>query len=116
MPKTIVLAVFLGGDLEEFHRYAEFDVLVLPRQREHLDQRMASQRIDHVADHDLRSRGAGRDTDDFDVAQPLRLDLAAIGDQVSGNAGFDAEFAQPVRVRAVLGAHHEDEIGQFGEL
>ena len=95
MPKIAILADLLStGHVEQFDRHAEFDVLVLSRQGEHLDRLDAAQRVDHVADHDFGRRGTRCNADNFDVLQPFRLYFTAIGDQMGGNAGFDADFTQ----------------------
>src|SRR5207244_11377391 len=42
--------------------------------------------------------------------------LMYVGDQVGGNAGFNANLAQTIRVRAVLGADDEDHVDQLGQF
>src|SRR5690349_8908555 len=115
MPKIAILADLLGTDhIQKFYRHPEFDVFILAGQGEDLDRLDGPQRIDHVPNHDLWRRGTSRNANNLDVMQPLLLYFAAIGDQVAGNAGFNPNFAQPIRIRTILSSNDENHVDKPG--
>ena len=97
-------------------RQAKFDIFFAAREHRDRDRSDAPQRLDHVVDENLGRRGAGGDADGLGVLQPFRIELAAIGNQITRNSGFGADFAQPVRVGTVGGPHHQDHVHQLAEV
>src|SRR6476469_3167016 len=115
MPKITILADLLGTDhIQKFYRHPEFDVFILTGQGEDLDRLDGPQRIDQVPNHDLRRRGTSPNANNLDVMQPPPLYFTAICDQVAGNAGFDPNFAQPIRIRTILSSDHENHVDKPG--
>jgi hypothetical protein len=94
----------------QFRRQAKFDGLLTPGQLADLDRAESAQRVDDILHQNLRRRSARGDADDLRVAEPIRLNLAAVGDQVARRAGFLAYLAQAVGIGTVLGANHQDNV------
>src|SRR5215469_4301517 len=107
-----------GNDaaVDKFRRQAKFDCLVPAGELADIDRIEPAQRLDDVFDQHFRRRRAGGDADRFGVLEPVRIELAAVGDQIARRAGFFADFAQPVGVRTVLGADHQDDVDKLAQL
>ena len=80
----------------QFGRKPEFDIFFPARKHRHRDRSDAPQSLDHVVDQDFRRRGAGGDADGLGILQPIRVELAAVGNQITRDADLGADFAQPV--------------------
>ena len=100
----------------QFGRQAEFDGFVPAGELADIDRIEPPQRFDDVFHQHFRRRGAGGDADGFGVAEPARIELAAVGDQIARRAGLLADLAQPVRIRAVLGADHKDNVDELAQF
>ena len=87
-----------------------------PGSTETVDRSDPPQGLDHVVDQHFRRRGAGGDADGLGILQPFRVQFAAVGDQITRDAGFGADFAQPVRVGTIGGAHHQDDVHELAEV
>src|SRR5262245_2538849 len=117
MPKITILADLLGSShVKQLNRYPEFDVFILAGQGENLYRLNRTQRIDHVTYHDFRCRGTGCNANNLYIMQPLAPYFVSIGDQVGGDASFDADLTQAIGVRAVLRADDENNIYQLGQF
>src|ERR1700744_347401 len=81
----------------------EFDIFFAARKHRNRHRSDAPQGLDHVVYQYLRCRGPGGDADSPGVFQPFRIQLATIGNQVTRDADFGADFAQPVRIGAIGG-------------
>ena len=75
-----------------------------------------AQRLNDVLNQHLRRRGTGSDADRTRVAHPIGVKFAAIGDQIARNARLGADLAQPIGVRAILGAHDQNHIDDPAKL
>src|SRR4051812_39391151 len=73
-------------------------------------------RFDHVIHQYLRRRGASGEADGPGTFQPLRIELAAIGDQITRDTGLSADLAEPIRVRAIGSAHRQDHVDQLAQV
>ncbi len=63
------------------------------------------------AGHELLRRGRARgDADRLDAVEPALVDLRLVVDQVRGDAGGARDVDEPVRVRAVPRADHEQQV------
>ena len=81
----------------------DFDTASIPRSA-----------VDHIFDQLFRRRGAGGEADRLLAAHPCRIEFAAVGDQIARHAFLEADLAQPVGVRAVLGADDQDDVRDLG--
>jgi len=57
-----------------------------------------AQCIDDVLHQHFGCRSARGNADDLGVVEPVRLDFAAVGDQIAGRAGLFADLAQPLEL------------------
>ena len=101
---------------QQFGGKAEFDLLLDSGKRRDLDRAELAQCLDHVIDQFFGRRGAGSDSDHRSPLDPCSIELAAVREQVARHAGFDADLAQPIGIGAVLGADHQDHVGDLGQL
>lgn len=81
-----------------------------------LDRSDSPHRFDHVIHEYLGRRSAGRNADVRRILQPFRIELAAVGNQITRDAGLGADFAKPVRIRAIGSAHHQDHVDQLAQV
>jgi hypothetical protein len=70
----------------------------------------------YIVDQNLGRRGTGRDADIPCIAEPFRIELAAVGDEVARHAGLGTDFAKPVGVGAIGGAHHQDNVHELAQV
>ena len=66
--------------------------------------------VAHALDELLRRGGAARHADDVDAVHPRLVDLALVVDQVRGDTACARDLDEPVRVRRVARADHEQQI------
>src|SRR4051794_37621124 len=71
------------------------------------DMEARPERIDDLAHQDLRSRGAGRDSDSFRLAEPSPVDVAGAFYQPCARAESLGDFGEPQRVAAVGRSDHQ---------
>ena len=64
----------------------------------------------------FRGAGAGGEADHLLALHPFGLQFAAVIDQIGRHAFLDADLAQAVGIGAVGRAHHQDHIGDLGQL
>src|SRR6185369_11562332 len=64
----------------------------------------------------FRSRGTGGQGYRFRACQPFGPDRSAVLDQIRVGAQVLSDFHQPVRIRAVLRADHQHQVGLFGHV
>ncbi|KOS92276.1 hypothetical protein DM53_4518 [Burkholderia mallei] len=107
---------FAGDSLRELRRQLEFDFFLAARHRRDLERTERAQRGDHVLDHFLGRRRAGREAHRARVREPFGADFRAVRDEIARHAAFGADLAQPVRVRAVRRADDEQHVDLFAQL
>src|SRR5437763_9597073 len=107
---------YRGSACRQLGRKAELDVFFTPRQHRNRHRADTSQGIDHVVDQNFGRRGARRYAHRLGVPQPIRIQLAAVGNQVTRDPDFGADFAKPVRVGTIGGPHHQDDVHQLAEV
>ena len=91
-------------------RELEEDVLERAVERLDLGDAAFPEPADDPADQGLGSRRAGGEADALDTVEPGLVDLALVVDQVGVHATGAGHVDEPVRVRAVAGADHEQEV------
>ena len=95
----------------QLDRQAELDVLVDEAVRLDLGDAAGAEPVADALDELLRRRGAGRDADDLHrVLDPRLVDLGLVVDQVRGDAAGARDLDEPVRVRRVARADHEQQV------
>ena len=75
-----------------------------------------AQGADHVVDQNLRGRRSGRHADHLGVADPRGIERIAVGDQIARNVAFRTDLPQPVGIRTVVGANHQNNVGDLAEF
>ena len=70
---------------------------------------------DQILNQQLGRRCAGGDAERSDALQPAEIQRLGAFDQVARGAGGLPDLAQAVGVRAVLRAHHQDQVDLSGE-
>src|SRR5882757_839760 len=88
--------VVSGSARSQFGWKPEFDIFFPAGKHRHLDGSDTPQSLDHVVDQHFRRRGARRDADGFRILQPIRVQFPAIGNEITRDPDFGADFAQPV--------------------
>src|ERR1700761_9215254 len=91
--KTSSLNFACSEWLHQLRWQLEFDFFFTARHRRDIDRPQCAQRIDYVLDHLFRRRSTGRDADRLHVGKPFRLHFRTVGDEITRDAAFAADFA-----------------------
>ena len=102
--------------VSEFGRQAELDMFLLAVHLRDFDRLNPPKRGDDILDQTLRRRSTGGKADDTLAANPLRIQFAAVGDQIARNAFFATDLTQAIGIRTVLGADDEDDVRYLGQF
>src|ERR1700722_16069348 len=104
------------GSIPKFRREAKANRLGRTVKDRHFGRRERRQGSNHLLDNDLRRGGASGYADDSGVADPFRVDFAAVCDKVAWNSDLVANLAQTVGVGAVAGANDDDDVGDLAQF
>src|SRR5208337_772294 len=108
-----------GRDSNGFHnlgRQSEADVLRHHLYLAHIGEALLRQKIDGFLDEDLGRRSAGRQTYGVHALQPLRLDGEVGLNEMRVLTQVASYFHQPVRIRAVVRAYHQQQVTLAGDV
>ena len=111
-----MVATMPSHSIGQFSRQAEFGMFLDPFHGRDFDRTEAAQGRNDVFHHVLGRRGARGNSYDTCVADPCGIEFAAIGNQVARYAAFRTDFTQPVRIRTVGGADHQNDIHARGQF
>src|SRR5690348_12955212 len=100
----------VGSTRRQLGWQPKFDVFLTAREHRNGNRADAPQSLDYVINKHLGCRSTGSDADRLCALEPLRIQLAAVGDQVTRNPYFGADLPQPVRIGTIGGAHHQDDV------
>src|SRR5262249_20228004 len=104
------------SDCSEFRRQSELDILFPARQHRNRHRSDPPERLDDVIHQNLRRRGTSSDPYGPGLLQPVRIELAAISDEIARDPGLGADFAEPIGVGTIGGAHHQYNVYQLAQV
>src|SRR3984957_16401270 len=104
------------GSIPKLRREAKANRLGRTVKDRHFGRRQRRQGSNHVFNDDLRRGGAGGHADDSSVANPFRVDFAAVRDKIAWNSDLVANLSQAIGVGAVAGANDDDDVGDLAQF